>query len=269
MVLPRRFRDTSATARPGRALVAVLAVLAALASLVAPGPASAQDDAARARDLFDRARAAFDARRFPEARELLEESLTLAPRAPTALNLARVRRSMGELLAAEQTLQSMLSGEYGRLAGARRADVESLLDDVRREVAVVSIRVSGTTRATVAVDGVEAGVVEPGNRLDVRVNPASHVVSVQVPDGGRARAAVSLGPGEHREISLVPAGEPTEPVQDDDSDGGGVVSSPWFWIAAVLVVAGGVTATAVLVSGDHTADPVTDPVFPIAEALRF
>ena len=69
-------------------------------------------------------------------RELLLESLALAPRAATAFNLAVVARAMGATLEAEQRLVDLLAGRHGELADDRRRAADTLLREVRAEVAV-------------------------------------------------------------------------------------------------------------------------------------
>ncbi len=230
--------------------------------LLSVGRVEAQDQH-RARALFERARVAFDEGRLPEARELLQASLSTMPRPPTAINLARVQRSMGRLLAAEATLSALLEGRFGTIEGERRAAAEGLLAETRAEVGTLWVSVSGQPRARVTVDDVEAGVVSGTEPLEVRVDPGQHVIALTADDGTRARQAVGLGPGETRQVEL------TLLVAESPSPGEDLLESPWFWTIAGFGVAAGVVTAILLATIQTTADPITDPVFPIAQALRF
>jgi hypothetical protein len=245
--------------------VRTAAVAIIVLSALVPSPALAQSsrDEQRARELFVEARAAFDDGRYPEARELLEESLGLAPRPASAMNLSRVLRSMGELLAAEASLEELLGGGFGLVEGERRAEATSLLSEVREELGTIAVSVAGALDAEVRIDGVMAGHASPGAAFEVRVDPGDHVV-VASGDGARSERSLSVGPGERREIALeIDARD----VDGDVDDGGSIFSSPWFWIITGVLIAGGVTTAVIVATEDRAADPVTDPVFPVAEVL--
>lgn len=237
------------------ALVALLLVSSSGVALAQSSP-----DEQRARELFVEARAAFDEGRYPEARQLLEESLELAPRPATAMNLSRVLRSMGELLSAETTLEELLGGGFGLVEGERREEASTLLEDVREEIGIITVSIVGVDDAQIQVDGVSAGSASPGAPLELRIDPGDHVV-VASAGSNRDERALTVGPGETHEIDLnIEVGEPPD-------EGGSILSSPWFWIITGVLVAGGVAAAVIVATRDQTADPITDPVFPVAEVL--
>jgi hypothetical protein len=90
-------------------------------------------------------------------------------------------------------------------------------------------------------------------------------VVVAVADDGRtAERTVEAERGERVSVT-IPLGPP---IDDGDEEGtSSVFSSPWFWVATAVVVGAGVGLTIALTSGKD--EPVTDPVFPTAETLRF
>lgn len=230
-----------------------------LVVLLCAAPAAAQDEEARARALFDEARVAFDAGRFPEARAQLEASLALLPRAPTALNLARVQQSMGDVLDAEAMLNRLLDGELGALEPERRAQVEQLLGEVREDA--VTLRVSVDRESRVTLDGADRAEARPDNPLELRADPGEHVVAARAEDGASARESIELRPGASQEVALNLTGG----YQREDD----VAESPWLWLGVGLLVAGGVVAAVLLATIEVTDEPVTNDVFPTATALRF
>ena len=239
----------------GRLGVALAILLVTSAS--AQGESEA--DLERARTLFEEARVDFDAGRFPAARIKLEESLRLAPRTGTAMNLARTLRSLGEPLRAEEVLEGMLEGEYGDLPQDRAEAARALTVEVRAEAVSVRVRFSGRERASLEIDGQRVGEIA-SRAIERRLNPGTHRVVVVGDDGARDVEEVTLAPGESIEVALhleAARADTTDDATDEPPRRG------WIWAIVGIVVAG---AAATAVGVVLTRDPrVSDSVFPRAE----
>lgn len=231
----------------------------ALLLLTLSSVAFAQSDAdlERARMLFEEARIDFDAGRFPVARTKLEESLRIAPRTGTAMNLARTLRSLGEPLEAERVLEGMLGGEYGELPDDRAQAARELIVEVRSEAVSIRVSFSGRDRASLELDGRRVGEID-AQGVERRLNPGTHRIVAVGADGARDVEEVTLAPGEQSEVALMlpEVGDETEPP-----------SPRRGWIGAVVaIVLAGAAAAAIGVALRRD-ERVNDSVFPRAEAL--
>ncbi|MEM9070657.1 MAG: hypothetical protein AAGE52_19275 [Myxococcota bacterium] len=216
--------------------------------------AFAQDDVQRARTLFQEAREDFEAGRYPSARSKLEESLRLAPRSSTAINLARVLQSQGELLEAERVLTALLENEYGPVPRERRDAATEIMAEISSELATVRITLAGRDQATLEVDGRPAGEIR--DALERRLDPGRHRVTVVGADGARDSAEVTLSPGEAVD---VPLRLPELAAEEGRRRG-------WIWALVGVAVAG--AAAAVIATQVDRGGPKSDPVFPTARALH-
>lgn len=176
---------------------------------LAPAPASGQASAARARALFERASDELRAGRFAEARDLLNQSLALAPNPGTAFNLGVAYRGTGEALRAEAMLRSLLAGEHGSLDAGQRREVQRLLAETQAEIGTLVVRASGAERIELRLDGRLAGHVGDGESLEIRVDPGERIVLASAPDREthEARARVRRGGREEIAIALTPTPE--------------------------------------------------------------
>lgn len=237
---------------------ALLLVLVSSAAFAQPHtPAESDEDMQRARTLFEEARVDFDAGRFPVARTKLEESLRLAPRTGTAINLARTLRSLGEPLEAEHVLERMLDGEYGELPEDRAGAARDLIVEVRAESVSVRIAFSGRAAASLEIDGRRVGEIGPRG-VERRLNPGTHRIAVLADDGARDVEEVTLAPGESTDVALMLSA----PTEGEDA------SPPrrgWIWAIVGIVVAGAAaTAVGLVLRRDER---VNDSVFPGVDAL--
>jgi hypothetical protein len=184
---------------------AVPVLFAALATLASASSSFAQDgaSAARARELFDQANQALGTGRFAEARDLLRESLALAPNVGSAFNLAVALRGTGEILEAVRVFDALLGGEHGALSRDQRSEAERLLRATRGEIAVLHVSASGAERIEIRIDGTRVGDVGPGDRLEHQVDPGEHVVTASAPRRETAEAPVTLDRGGSRRVELA------------------------------------------------------------------
>ena len=147
-----------------------------------------------------RARVATREGRLADADRLLSESLKLEPRAATAYNLALVKKSRGELMAAKSLFERLLVDEYGTLNDERRAAVIVRLAEVGESLATLIVTITEGSESVIRVDDVWAGVATPGEELRLQADPGTHSVRASSRDGVRRAARVELVTGEEEHV---------------------------------------------------------------------
>ncbi len=195
----------------------LLAVIAAAGLCAVPSAAAEAPDGREreARALFDSAVERLRDGQFAEARDLLNQSLGLAPHAATAFNLGVAYRGTGESLRARDTLKQLLAGAYGPLEPARRAEVTDLLAAVQAEIGVVQVEASGAPSIQIRVDGRHVGDVSDGARFTWQTDAGERVVTasaadripierrVRVERGRRVRVSFALEPTPEARVGHV------------------------------------------------------------------
>jgi hypothetical protein len=228
-------------------------LLAALLAVGVGGEVALADDGAHARDYFDRAVVALHEGRYAEARDLLDSSLTLAARAPTAFNLVVALRGTGEVVRATTVCEQLLSGRYEPLRSDQEEEARRVCEAVQAEVAVLRVEIEGPADAVVRIDGQPARSLGPSHRVD----PGEHVVVTTARRHDPAEARVTVGRGETRAVHLT-----LTPTASSDLG---------WWLAggaAAAVVAVVVVVLLVVTRPDpERPPPQSDPVFGIAQAL--
>ena len=235
---------------------------AARAQDVAPSDA----DLERVRELAREGGEAMMAERWEDAYVALRSAYDLAPLPQILMNLAgaelqtdRIRAAISHYEAflraasADPALASLAPSAREALESAR-ARLGRLRIERTRVIAGDDLRLDGAPiHEEVAPDTWE---VDPGPHAVAVVRDGAEVAREElvVPRGGEATATleVPLPPRRVRREVLVPP--PAAPVENTDD--GSVLSSPWLWIAVVLVVGAGIAATAVALSRDPSDDPV-------------
>jgi hypothetical protein len=192
-------RAGACTSRAARALLPLL--LAALAC--APCAASAQRERDRARRLFETAVEQLHAGRFAEARDLLNQSLAIAPNPGTAFNLVVAYRGTGELLRAESLLDGLLRGEHGPLAGEQRREVDRMLAATRADIGTLAIEASGADEIELRIDGSVAGRSRDGASLEVRVDPGERVLVASAVDRETVERRIRVARGSRVAVSVA------------------------------------------------------------------
>jgi hypothetical protein len=241
-------------------------LLAALLTL--HSHALAQPPAAtEAQRLTERARAEVAAGRLAEARDLLQQSLTLERSPTTAFNLGLVMHDLGQLVASRDLLERVLAGEYGTLPADRVARTQEMIRTITPRIGTLLCTVRGAPETEVWVDGARAGVALDGSALRIPVDPGDHALRFAATGRSAIERQVQVDPGVVVPLSVafpreIPAAvQPAEPPptraprvlapdgpgRDRDEGGGSVFASPWLWVA-VAVIAAGVTISVVLLS---------------------
>ena len=206
-----------------RAAWIVLAMTSATLGARAQEPSRRQE----ARALFDDAVRRLRAGHFAEARDLLNQSLVLAPNPAAGFNLGVAYRGAGESIRATEVLEGLLEGRYGQLGDAQRREVTELLRATRAEIGTLSIEARGAPVAQVRVDGRLVGDAHEGQPLEVRVDPGERLVVASATDreasehrahvrrGGRARVVLVLRPTMEARVGtlIVEAARPDHEIE--------------------------------------------------------
>jgi hypothetical protein len=227
----------------------LLAVLAATAG----ARAQATRDA---RELFEEGTSAVHDGRFADARRLLEQSLSAAPRAATAFNLVVALRGMGEVVSAGDVCRDLLDERFGRLEQGPRGEATTLCDEVSAAVAHLTIHVSDA--GEVRLDGLSLGEATPAEPIEVDVDPGAHALTLRAPGREDVDHAVEVAPGERTDLELTAPPVPAVPPPEPGPDVGLIVGLSAGGAAAIAlaVVLGVVLGTQA--SGPRTGDyPVT------------
>jgi hypothetical protein len=184
------------------ALAVLLAAGVASEARAQPAPDPPDPPASEADQLFERGTAALLAGRFPEARDLLAESLRLDASPATAFNLVVALLGLEEPLDAARVCEHLLAGRYGEITQQRRGEAETQCARARAETSVLEVVVREPAVAEVRVDG-EVVPPAPGP-FRALVNPGTHVLTtsadgfetstrrVRTTRGGRSTVTVTL-----------------------------------------------------------------------------
>jgi hypothetical protein len=204
--------------------------------------ASVQAQESEARSLFDEGRAALDARRWSEARQLLERSLELHSRASTAFNLALALHALDEVVRATELCDGVLGGVYGPIDGDRRARADEVCRDIRADLCVVVIEVTGADRIAIHVDGERVREVPDRGSVEVTLDPGRHVIGARSPGASVGdERVVRLERGERATIALGVSGG-----RDAEAESS---SFAWWAVAvgaAAVALAGAIVAIVLL-----------------------
>jgi hypothetical protein len=210
--------------------------------LLLPMLARAQDDP---RALFEQGTLALQDGRFVEAVPLLERAHEMAPRVPTAFNLALALAGVGRLTSAIALFDRLIAGEWGELSDDVRTEAGQRREAAARSLAHLSIDLAPAD-AALRIDNV--ATVERSLAID----PGHHVLVATARDHRDASEALDLGPGETRSLELRLA--VIEPVALADP----FWSSAWPWVIGAVLLAGVAASIAIPVALNTTGSPRGD-----------
>jgi hypothetical protein len=232
-------------------------------------PALAQDDTARARELFQEGISLVDEGRWEDAVERFRAVLELRQSPAVEYNLAFALKNGGSVVEAAALLRGV-ANDPSAPPGLRR-DAERMLRETEPLVAHLTIEISGDSEGTeVSIDDTP---IPPDELLgEVPVDPGAHVVALFRGQEELDRERIDVAEGDTQRVSLeAPAAAPTPldaamtdseapPILEvddgeDDDDSGGILTQWWFW-AGIGVIAVGTVSAVVLASGGGEADPV-------------
>ena len=156
----------------------------------------------KAKLLFERARSAIDEGRFSEARDALRESLAEFPRPSTGYNLAISLRGTGEITEALKTLGTLTAGTYGAMTQAQQAQARELTEELRREVAMLRVRLIAPASASASINGGDKREIHHDTAIDVMLDPTRHRLRVSAPGHIDFESTVRLYAGDRRTIEV-------------------------------------------------------------------
>lgn len=202
--------------------------LAVCVALSCPREASAQgaptaSETAAARQLFEEGVEALEGERWEEARDRLQRSYDLVPRASTLMNLGTAQAELGLLVEAIETYRRFLAEMTAREARHRSA-VEAMIAELEPRVAHVDVTIPDLAPGDVVrLDGREL----PTAALDVALpmSPGAHQLRVLREGREIGRVDLALVEGERRGVevalhppppvvALDPVEEPPPPSDD-------------------------------------------------------
>lgn len=215
-----------------------------------------------ARQLFQQGVEAANDNRWEDARSAFARAHGLIRRPLILLNLASAQIRTGRLVEGIESYRRFLREAQTDAELAQRGAAQQALDEARARVPSVRLHVRNLADHDVLVlDGTELSheVID----AEFPVDPGAHRVVVTRDDVEVASTSFRVAEQEVREVALeAPVYVPPmvsrrsgEVVYVDDErrerdEGSSVLESPWFWVAAGVVVGTGVVAGVLLANRD-------------------
>lgn len=246
---------------------AALALTIALAALigVAAAPALAQDDTARARQLFEEGVEFADQGQFQEAANRFRQVLQIRSAAAVQYNLALALVELGEYVEARDLLQQVERDSSARQP--MRRDARRVRQRIEPKIAHLTIELTDDVEGVeVVVDGRPLSSMDLGVRM--AVDPGRHTIGMRYNGRSVGTQPIDLVEGGERTLRLTPRGAPSaaqtaeagmmddEPpmadsseTEEDDGGGGSIFGKWWFWTGVAVVIAGGVAIGVAASSG--------------------
>jgi hypothetical protein len=252
----------------------------AAASPPPAAPAPNDDSRARAKALFERGVAAYDAGRHSEALVNFQEAFRLRPHPLVRVNIANCYDKLGKPIEALFHFDQFLASDVA--TPAQRQEVVAATERLRKQLGAVLLRVT-PDGATAIVDGgeqrrtplldplqlpagdhtleVRAGGYQTARRtftvtggasleLEIVLEPASVAPVVAVtpstPDGTAAAAESGAEATPAPPEAAAPATAPSAPAQDDDAT---LPTHVWILGGAGVAMLAGATITGILALG--------------------
>lgn len=215
----------------------------------AQGTQQRQDEA---RALFDRGVTAADELRWAEAASWFERSYAVVPRPATLRNLGLADRALGRYVRSIGELERFL--EVASPTAAMSREVRRLVDEMRARVATLTVEVD-PANTSLLVDGATALAETP-----LQLDPGDHTVQGSARGYSRSTQRLTLGAGERRSLRVSLSREAlagdtaARGAAPAPHNGGSVFTRWWFWTTIGVVVAGGVTASVLLLSSESPPD---------------
>jgi hypothetical protein len=240
-------------------LIVVTILTATSVAFAQPADSTSAAKVPVARRMYEEGVDAANKGRWSVAHDRFKASYDLAPRVLTLFNLAGAQGQTGRLVEAAESYRRFLrettDGRYPDL----RNDATVALETLEKQIAQVTLDIANVDPGDViAIDDVE--FPQSSLREPIPMNPGPHVTRVRRNDVLIATKSITLSPGSAESVRIeLPtksidltvqntsaAREPTgvtgtttfDNKPSDRKSGGGMLRSPWFWGAAVVVVAG-------------------------------
>lgn len=181
---------------------AAVGLLGAAFTLSLAVPAQAQGDAVpgehtAAQDAHRRALELFDHGQYTEALTEFQRAYALAPSFRIQYNIGLCHAALGDAARAVDAFGSYLREGAERIPGPRRAQVESEVARLSKQLASLQLEVE-ETGSDVTLDGAPLGTGPISRQL--RLNQGKHTVSVRSPDGTLKTQTVQLSGGQEQRL---------------------------------------------------------------------
>ena len=238
-----------------------LVVLALCAHFTASVPClQAQTDPNEYETLIDRALAAFEAARYPEARSLFEAAHALQPGARTLRGLGLIAFQQHDYNLARHELSTAMASTLRPLTPVQRVELAELLAWMTSELATLKLELS-PLHATAEVD---ERVRSPG---EILLDPGEHELHVRAEGHQPHTQKLTLGIGQTLtlQLKLQPVIAATGGMRVESPHvladhapsapeaSGGVFTRWWFWSGVGAVVVGAVIVGIVIAQSSESA----------------
>jgi hypothetical protein len=245
--------------RHGRGVYLSLTAAVLAAALSSNDFCSAQEAAAEQtepsgyRAAVDSAIGEYEAGNFAEARSLFERANGMFPNARALRGMGMAEFELRNYAASIYFLEQALAAPVKPLTPELRSETDALLARARGFVGRVRLTVEPLD-ASVSLNGT-AVQLGPDHMLTLIVGDYAMVVSAQ--GYGSEQRQLRIAGGEEQAVSvqlpktvdvLTPV-QPTAASEAADHGGGSVFSSPWFWTAVGVAVAGAAVGVGFAVAG--------------------
>jgi hypothetical protein len=165
---------------------------------------------------------------------------------PAALfNVATTLRALGRHVEARDAFAQLID-KHPKLDAEIRSQAEKMLAEEKARIAqlIVADLPAKKNDLKVYVDGSETS--DEGERpLAIEVDPGKHALRVEESKSKPFTWEGTFKDGDKKSVpvKLVPVdvAKPPPPVQPPPEKSGSIFSSPWFWVATGVVVAGAAT----------------------------
>lgn len=246
----------------GRTIVSLWALALGLV-LAGPALADARDaDPPGYAEAVSQALSELESGNYPEAREEFLRAHAAFPNARTSRGLGMVEFELRNYPACVRHLETALASSVRPLDRRLRAETETLLERARRYVGRLRLETEPAD-ATLTVDGTEVALdaegmllMDVGNHV-LEVRAAGRVTeqrTLRITGGAQTELRVALRLPESGPTVAKHQGVPAEPASRGEapSTATPVYKKWWIWTSVALVVVGGATVAAVLLTRDTT-----------------
>lgn len=214
-----------------RRCLLTLAIVLGSTSLAYAGPSP--KDKTQAATLTAKARTAGTAKKYDEAIGLLREAIALDPTSQRKLDLAKLLVTQNQLVEASQLLNGIVND------AALPANEKWAKDSAKKQLATfetripwLTVHVTGPSKARVEVDGHEVEAEQ-----EAPVDPGKHTIGVDADGYESADTSVTVGDGEHKQVTIDLTPSPTKKEAPKVTSSGG---TKWPAIASFVVGAAGI-----------------------------
>lgn len=229
-------------------------------------PAAAQDEKARARQLFNQGVTEFEAGEHRAALQSFEGAYRLAPHPAVRVNMANCFEQLGRFVEAKFNYERFLEESGENVSAEQRAEVEAALARLSTQIGTLTVTVEPSS-AVLRVDGqiparLPSGAVQlPTGRYEISLRAEGYLEAqrtIMIEGQQETRISLALEPEPDPSLVATPSPEPIEEEEPEAAPSGTPVARepskyrPWIWaaagttaaFAATLAVTGGLSLAA-------------------------